>query len=54
MIYDTSLENTSNNMKKLFGFFDIDKRNDDDNIWKGFPVEKWVVKKLKLMRMFVI
>ena len=47
VIYDTSLENTLNRMKNIIGFFNIEKRDNGDIIWKGFAVEKASGKKLK-------
>ena len=39
-MYDTSSENTLNNMKNNTGFFNLAERDNGDNIWNGFPVEK--------------
>ena len=47
VIYDTSLENTFNNMKNKTGFFNIEKRDIGDSFWNGFPVEKGSGNKLK-------
>ena len=47
VIYDTSLENTLNNMKNITGFFNIEKKDNSDIIWNGFPVEKMGGNKLK-------
>ena len=40
VIYDTSLENTLNNMKNNTGFFNIEESDDGDTFWNGFLVEK--------------
>ena len=48
VIYDTSLENTLNNMKNNTGFFNIEERDSGEIVWNGFPVEKPVDKKLKI------
>ena len=54
VIYDTSIENTLTNMKNVIDFFIIEERDNVDDIWNGFPVEKWVVINLKLKRSFMI
>ena len=54
VIYDTSLEDTLNKMKNDIGFFKTEESVNGDIIWNGFPVEKWVVINLKLMRRFLI
>ena len=54
VIYDTSLENKLSNMKNNTGFFNIEEKKYGDIIWKGFPVEKCVVKNLKVKRRFMI
>ena len=48
VIYDTSLENTLNNMKNKIGFLSIEERNNGDITWKGFPVEKRGSNKLEI------
>ena len=40
VIYDTSLENTLNDMKNNFRFFNIEETDDGETFWNGFPVEK--------------
>ena len=52
VIYDTSLENTLNNMKNNTGSFKIEERDNGDIIWNGFPVEKEGGNKIKIMRIF--
>ena len=54
VIYDVELENTLNNMKENVGFFNIEKRDNGDILGNGFPVKKWEVINLKLMRRFII
>ena len=46
--YDTSLENTINNMKNNTGFFNIKESDDGDIFRNGFPVEKIGGNKLKI------
>ena len=38
--YDASLENTLSNMKKDFGFLNIEETDDAEIFWNGFSVEK--------------
>ena len=40
VIYDTSLENTLNNMKNFTGFFNIEETDYGDVFWNGSLVEK--------------
>ena len=47
VIYDTSLENTLNNMKIKKVFFNIEEKDISDIIWNRFPVEKMGGNKLK-------
>ena len=50
--YDTSLENTLNNMKN--NRRNIEEKDNGDIFWTGFPVEIMVVINSKLMRTFMI
>ena len=52
IIYDTSLENTLNNMKNNIGFFNIEERVNGDIFWNGLPVEKTGGNKLKINENF--
>ena len=54
IIYDTSLDNTLSNMKNNIGFFNIEETNDGEIFSNGFPVEKWAIINLKVMRGFII
>ena len=46
--YDTSLENTLNNMKTINGFFNIEETDNGDIFWNGLPVEKMGGNRLKI------
>ena len=48
VIYDTSLENTLNNMKNSFGFCNIDERDNGVNVWNGFLLKKVGGNKFKI------
>ena len=48
VIYDVELENTLSNMKKNFGFFNIEETVDGEVFWNGFSVEKVVGNKLEI------
>ena len=48
VLYDTSLENTLNNMKENIGFFNIEERDNGDKFWNGIPVEKVGGNKIKI------
>ena len=54
VIYDTSLENTLNNMKNNFGFFNIEERDNGD-IFFGMDLQlkKWAVINLGIMRILM-
>ena len=54
VIYDVELGNTLNNMKNNAGFFKIEERDNGDVFGMDFQLKKWVVIKLKLMRIFSI
>ena len=48
VIKDVELENTLNNMKNNFDFFNIQERDNGDVFWNGFPVEKIGGNKIKI------
>ena len=47
-MYDTSLGKTLSNMQRNKGVFKIEKTDNGDIIWNGFPVENLGGNKLKL------
>ena len=49
VIIDTSLENTTSNMKDKTGFFTIEEKNNGDSIWNGLSVDKKGDNKLKII-----
>ena len=49
VIYETSLGKTLHNLKSNTGFSNIKERDNRDNIWNGFPVEKTGSNKLKII-----
>ena len=47
-MYDTSLGKTLSNLQRNKGVFKIEKTDNGDIIWNGFPVENLGGNKLKL------